>query len=207
MKRTVLTIAVFAILTITFSTFSGCSGTTSNNGNVTNANINANTGTKSGSENKTVYPPLASGLAEAEFELIPDGSKLKISEKKGKVVLINIWGTWCGPCRAEMPTLIALQDQYRDRGFEIIGANIGDGEGGLESNEKITKFVEEMKLNYTIVRSSNAVTKQFYTVTKQQVVPQSILVDREGHMRALFVGGGPNVFASMQETIGKAMNE
>ena len=209
MKRTITTLAIFAALTITFSSLSGCSGTPSNNGNAANssANANANTGTKTSGENKTVYPPLASGLADAEFELIPDGTKVKISEKKGKVVLINIWGTWCGPCRAEMPTLIALQDQYRDRGFEIIGANIGDGEGGLESNEKITKFVEEMKLNYTIVRSSNAVTKQFYTVTKQQVVPQSILVDREGHMRALFVGGGPNVFASMQETIGKAMNE
>lgn len=212
MKRTIATLTVFAALTITFSSLSGCSSSLQNANN-TNASSNANgantvnANAKNGETKSSIYPPLASGLAEADFELIDTGEKMKISGKKGKVLLVNIWGTWCIPCRAEMPTLISLQDKYREQGFEVIGANIGDGDGGTESNEKIKKFVDEMKLNYTIVRSSNATTREFYSVTRQQVVPQSLLVDRDGHLRAVFIGGGPKVFASMEETIAKAMTE
>jgi hypothetical protein len=64
-----------------------------------------------------------------------------------------------------------------------------------------------MKLNYTIVRSPSSTTEQFYRVTKQQVVPQTLLIDREGHLRGVFVGGGARVINSMKETLEKTMAE
>ena len=159
------------------------------------------------SDGKTsVYPPLASGLADAELELL-DGTKTKISDRKGKVLLLNIWGIWCGPCRAEMPHLVELQQQYGDRGFEIVGLNIGDRDGAPESVAAIKTFADSMKLNYTLVRSPGAATQQFYSISKQQVVPQTLLIDREGHLRGVFVGGGARVINSMKENVEKTMSE
>ena len=217
MREIITNLALFVVFCIAFSSFTACTGTQSNTANVSNAsnanaastaaNTNSQTFDTKASDTKTsVYPALAAGLADADFELL-DGSKIKVSERKGKVLLLNIWGTWCGPCRAEMPTLIGFQQQYGDRGFEVIGLNIGDGNGTPESVEDIKRFVDQMKLNYTIARSSNASTNQFYAITKQQVIPQSILVDRDGHLRGVFIGGGQRIFDSMKETIDKVMSE
>lgn len=207
MKRSITTLALFVVLTLGFSSLTGCGGTQTATGNNT-AKATGNTSSTSGdnTSKSAGFPPLASGLAEADLEML-DGSKFKISSKKGKVLLLNIWGTWCGPCRAEMPTLMALQNEYGPKGFEVIGMNIGDGGGTPETVPQITKFVEQMKLNYTIARSPNAVTNEFYKITKQSVVPQTMLVDREGHLRGVFVGGGERVFNSLRETVAKTMAE
>src|SRR5437763_3981345 len=66
------------------------------------------------------YPPLVSGIADAPIEMV-DGSPSKIADRKGKVVLVNLWATWCGYCRQEMPHLISMQNQYRDKGFQVLG--------------------------------------------------------------------------------------
>lgn len=176
-------------------------------GGQVNSPANTNT-TQAGNASSVVYPPLAAGLAEAEFENL-DGSKFKISERKGKVLLLNIWGIWCGPCRAEMPHLAEMYDKYRDKGFEVIGLNIGDAGMQPEAVEKIKQFAENFnpRLTYPMARSSGASTAQFYQVTKQSVVPQSLLVDREGKLRGMFIGGGPNVIQKMKETVEKTMAE
>lgn len=207
MKRSITVLALFIAFTFAFSSLSGCGGTqTATGNNAAKAGANANAKTGDNTAKSTVFPPLATGLAEAEFVLL-DGGKFKLSDKKGKVLLVTIWGTWCGPCIAEMPTLIEFQNQYREQGLEVIGLNIGDGAGTPEPIDKIKKFVEQKQLNYTIASSANASTNQFYQITKQQVVPQSILVDREGHLRGVFVGGGERIFQSMKETIAKTMAE
>lgn len=193
----------FAALAVVFSALTGCGGVQSSN---TNANTTAtNTGAQK-QPSSSDYPPLAAGLADAEVAMV-DGTKFKISDKKGKVLLVNIWGTWCGPCIAEMPHLRALQDQYGDSGFEVIGLNIGDGSGTPEPLDDIIEFVAKQKLNYTIAIASNAVTNQFYAITRQSVVPQTILVDREGKLRGVFVGGGPRIFDSLKQNVAKVMAE
>ena len=204
MKEIVRNIALFAAFCLVFSSLTSCTGTGASvgNGNAVKTNGNAPPTASKSSE----YPPLASGLAEADFELL-DGTKFKVSEKKGKVLLLNIWGTWCGPCREEMPHLVEFQNQYSAQGLEIIGLNIGDGSGTPEGVDQIKAFVEKMKLNYTIARSPNSSTVQFYQISKQQVVPQTLLVDREGHLRGVFVGGGQRVIDSMKSTLDKTMAE
>ncbi len=198
MKEIFTNLALFLVFCIAFSGLTACTASQQAVSNATtNAPANAAVGT-------SVFPPLASGLTEAELELL-DGTKTKISDRKGKVLLLNIWGIWCGPCRAEMPHLVELQDLYRDRGFEVVGLNIGDQNGAPEGVEAIKKFAQQMKLNYTLVLSPEAATRQFYLVTKQQVVPQTLLVDREGNLRGVFIGGGGRVIDSMKLTVAKTM--
>lgn len=195
--------SVLVLVCVGFSTLSACTSSQQAGSNTARANGVA---VQAGEKKSSVYPPLASSLADAELELL-DGTKTRISDRKGKVLLVNIWGIWCGPCRAEMPHLVELQDLYRDRGFEIVGMNIGDQNGSPEGVEAIKTFAEKMKLNYTVVRSPSSTTEQFYRVTKQQVVPQTLLIDREGHLRGVFVGGGARVINSMKETLEKTMAE
>lgn len=202
MRNLFSNLALLIILVVAISSGPGCSSTQQAGSNAAPAKSE----TKSDEKKTSVYPPLAAGLADAELELL-DGAKTKISDRKGKVLLVNIWGIWCGPCRAEMPHLVELQDLYRDRGFEILGMNIGDQNGSPEGVEAIKTFAEKMKLNYTIVRSPSSTTEQFYRVTKQQVVPQTLLIDRDGHLRGVFVGGGARVINSMKETLEKTMAE
>lgn len=205
---------VFAGLALAISSINGCG----DSGGVNNANSNGNSDANVGRTNSNSntyssvagvdYPPLAFALTNAEFELI-DGTKFKVGDNKGKVLLLNIWGIWCGPCRAEMPELVRLQDQYDDQGFEIVGINIGaDQEGTVESVDKIKKFATDMKLNYTLARATEqSSVKAYYDVTKGDAVPQNILVDRQGRLRGVFIGYGPGVSQKLEDTLTKVMGE
>lgn len=198
-------LAFFVVFCFVFMSFTACTGMQSNvtNNKAGKAPVSVNSQPAGGN---AAFPMLPSGLAEAEFELL-DGAKMKISERKGKVLLLNIWGIWCGPCRAEMPHLVEMHNKYHEKGFEIIGLNIGDQNLGAESIDAIKKFGEAMKLNYTLARSAQASTEEFYKLTRQRVVPQTVLVDREGRLRGVFVGGGLNVINSMKASIEKTLGE
>ncbi len=202
MRRILENLALFAILTVAFSGLTGCSG--SGDANVTSTDPQQNS--QPSSSRSSEYPPLASSLAQLDLELL-DGTNFKIADHKGKVLLLNIWGTWCGPCRAEMPHLIELKENYGDKGFEVIGINIGDGDGQPEPIELIEPFVERMKLNYVVTQSSYQSMMEFYKITKQNAVPQSFIIDREGHLRGVFIGGGPKVIDSMKQNVSKTMAE
>ena len=205
MKEVFKNLLLFCALCVAFSSLTACTGTQTtqapSNGPETNAPANAATDSKS-----SQYPPLVSGVAQADIELV-DGTTTKVSERKGKVLLLNLWGIWCAPCREEMPHLIKLQDEYKDRGFEVIGLNVGDEDMQPESNEKIKEFAEKEGLNYTLAHLSDSLAVEFNKVTKFGGVPQSLLVDRDGHLRGIFLGGGPKTIQSMQETVDKVMSE
>lgn len=213
-KSIIKHILVFAGLVLAISSFNGCRTPSGVNNANANANVNANIASTNSNGNSNGYssvasrdyPPLASGLAEAVLPLL-DGTSTKLADKKGKVLLVNIWGTWCGPCRAEMPMFMELQDKYRDKGLEVIGVNIGDGTGGSESTDEIKRFVEDKKLNYTVTASTPALNKDFYNISHQEVVPQTIIVDREGRLRNGFVGGGSGISDEIRTAVDKVMSE
>jgi thiol-disulfide isomerase/thioredoxin len=200
---------VFVGLVLAISSFNGCSGNAGNGVNtgntLSNVNSNANTGSTASTGD---YPPLLSSVANAEFENL-DGTKFKPVDKKGKIVLMNLWGIWCGPCRAEMPELVKLQDQYRDKDFEIIGLNIGKDQDTdePESVDAIKQFAAKMGLNYTLARSPRESSNKFYEVSGKSVVPQSILIDKQGRLRGVFTGFGPNITQSMRDTLAKLVSE
>lgn len=200
MKKVLNSFILYIALAVVFSALTSCRGDSPASSGTNQA------GSGSPDTKTSSYPLLPTSLSDANLELL-DGTVTRISERKGKVLLLNIWGTWCGPCRAEMPHLIVMQDKYREQGFEIVGMNIGQAGGLPESIEDIKRFAAEMKLNYTLVRSPGAATAAFYQVTKQQVVPQTILVDRSGRIRGVFIGGGQQIIDSMNKNLDKVMAE
>jgi thiol-disulfide isomerase/thioredoxin len=107
-----------------------------------------------------------------------DGKPLTIAALPGKVIILNFWATWCGPCRAEIPDLIALQDRYKGR-LQIIGLNVDDEEADIQ------QYVQEMGINYPVAMTSNDVRIQFGGIP---ALPTSFVLDTEGRVVQKHVG-------------------
>jgi len=108
-----------------------------------------------------------------------DGREVSSSAWRGKVVLINFWATWCGPCRAEIPDLVALQEKYRDH-LQIIGISEDEGPPDV-----VKRFVEQHKVNYPIVMTSPEIRELFPGVN---ALPTTFVLDRESHLVQKHVG-------------------
>ena len=141
---------------------------------------------------------------DADFVDI-DGKTFRLSDYKGKVLLINLWATWCGPCRPQMTKLNDLQNSYRDEGLEVIGLDIGDAVGKPEGVPQIKAFARRLGINYYLGRSPKATTDQVNKLTKAPVVPQSILIDRVGRLRGVFIGSGSEIHRAMQSNVEKLL--
>lgn len=197
--------AVFVVLSIALSGFSACSGTNPQNekglpDNSTDAAAAANSAA-AGSAAKNEYPPAPTAVMQTEIKDV-DGNAFKLDDKKGKVVLVNLWATWCGPCRAEMPELVALQDKYRDKNFEIIGLDTDE-----ETPEEIKTFAQSMKLNYQLGYADAKLMREFLKISKFEGIPQSFLIDRDGRLRNVFVGGGSKIVNQLKEAVEKTVTE
>jgi peroxiredoxin len=121
------------------------------------------------------------GTAAPDFALRSlEGRTVRLSDYRGKVVLVNFWATWCGGCRVEMPWLVELERQYRPQGLEIVGVSMDDA-----NDEVVAKFAKAKNVNYTIVRGNDAVAKAYGEV---QMMPQTFLVDRDGNAAGHFTG-------------------
>jgi len=108
-----------------------------------------------------------------------DGRTISSSELRGKVTLINFWATWCGPCRAEIPDLIALQNKYKNE-LQVIG--ISEDEAPPEA---VKQFVAAHKMNYAVAMSTPEIEKLFPGTV---ALPTSVLVDRDGRIVQRHVG-------------------
>src|SRR5579871_1204333 len=105
-----------------------------------------------------------------------DGKTMRLSDLRGKAVLLNFWATWCGPCKIEMPWFVELQKEYGPQGLQIVGVAMDD-----TSKDDIAKFVKEMGVNYPILLGKEAVGEQYGGVN---VLPTTFFIDREGKIVA-----------------------
>lgn len=152
-------------------------------------------------DSKSAYPPAPEAIRNADIEMI-DGTMIKIADKKGKVVLVNLWATWCGPCRFEMPELVKLQDKYRDKGFEVIGLDVDP-----EPVEDIKPFSQKMGLNYQLGWAERELVMEFFNISGSQGIPQSFLINRRGELTGVFFGVGGDVIEKMKKTVTKVVEE
>jgi thiol-disulfide isomerase/thioredoxin len=161
-----------------------------------------------GDTGAVVYPPAPASIMEPELTAV-DGSKFSLSGRKGKVLLVNLWATWCGPCIEEMPDLVKMQEELGPKGFEVIGINTETNEGFTveELKPKIDDFIVEHRLNYPNAFIVEGMFDEFVKLSKLPAIPQSIVVDREGRLRGVFTGGGAKNVAKMRETAEKVVLE
>lgn len=108
-----------------------------------------------------------------------DGRRLSSEAFKGKVVIVNFWATWCPPCRAEIPDLIALQDKYRDA-LQIVGVSQDEIPA-----EQVKRFAVEHRMNYPVVMSTKEIEALFPGI---HALPTSFVLDREGRLVQKHVG-------------------
>ncbi len=124
------------------------------------------------------------------------GNEVKMTDYKGKVVVINFWATWCGPCRLETPWLVELREQYKKQGFEIIGVSV-DSLGEYDPAE-VSEFIKKHKIEYPIVMATKEMVTAFGPVTG---LPTTIVIDRQGKIRHRHRG-----LISFEDIKGKVVN-
>lgn len=113
------------------------------------------------------------GKPAPDFSLASlDGSTLKLSDYRGKAVLLNFWATWCEPCKIEMPWFVDLQKKYGPQGLQILGVAMDDA-----SNKEISDFARKMGVNYPIMIGKEAVGDQYGGLP---YLPSTFYIDRDG---------------------------
>lgn len=110
------------------------------------------------------------------------GQEVAFAEHLGEVVLINVWATWCGPCRVEMPPIQDIYHRYRDEGFTVLAVSIDTGPG---YREKVEEFVDELGLDFPVLLDPEG---RISRVLKTIGVPETFVVDRQGRIVKRWIG-------------------
>ena len=131
--------------------------------------------------------PVAKTAESVERSRVPDvvfraldGSSMTLSDFAGKIVLLNFWGTWCAPCLDEIPELVRLSHQFKNRGVEVVGVALDSG-----SPDDIREFMAVHGMDYEIVIGDLSVVKSRFHVFG---FPTSLLIDRQGIVRKRYFG-------------------
>ncbi len=146
-------------------------------------------------------PKKTGDLAQApDFSLKTlNGQEITLSGLRGKVILLDFWATWCGPCKESIPHLAQLYRNQRERGFELIGMS----KDRLEDIEMVRRFVTSMEIPYPIVITPDEVARK-YRVTG---LPTAILIDRRGTIRERIVGFNRAIGQQIESKVGELIAE
>jgi thiol-disulfide isomerase/thioredoxin len=145
----------------------------------------------------------AVGNMPADYEVPTlDGAKFKLSDYRGKVLVVDFWATWCGPCRQEIPQLVRISNQNRERGVEIVGLHIDDR--GRSTPQQIRRFIEQYSINYPVGMASDDMFTA-YLGTVEDTIPQTLVFDRKGRLVKHFVGYGPAHARALDEAVNLAL--
>ncbi|MCS6957180.1 MAG: TlpA disulfide reductase family protein [Aquificaceae bacterium] len=136
-------------------------------------------------------PPVEQSLPDFTFKT-SDGKDIKLSDFRGKVVLVNFWATWCPPCKEEMPLFEREYRRCKDRGFEVLAVNMDSSDGAFE------KFLRENPYSFRVVRPSGDLEREL----KLMGFPTSYLLDKEGKIYRIKLG----VYRELEKDLKELLN-
>ncbi|HJT68140.1 MAG TPA: TlpA disulfide reductase family protein [Pyrinomonadaceae bacterium] len=117
-----------------------------------------------------------------------NGQPIKLSNYSGKVLLVNLWATWCGPCRRETPELVRLHKEYQSRGVEMVGLSTEDP---VASAQSVHDFVQQFQVDYQVGWATREVAIALMQMTGKSSIPQSFIITRNGRIKKRFIGFHP----------------
>jgi thiol-disulfide isomerase/thioredoxin len=109
-----------------------------------------------------------------------NGASVKLSDYRGKVVLLNFWATWCGPCKIEIPWFMEFEQQYKNKGFAVLGVAMDD-----EGWEVVKPYIADRKVNYRVVMGNDSVASAYGGI---EALPTTFVIDQEGRIVASHIG-------------------
>jgi cytochrome c biogenesis protein CcmG/thiol:disulfide interchange protein DsbE len=109
-----------------------------------------------------------------------EGNDVSLADFRGKVVLLNFWATWCGPCKIEMPWFVEFQRKYKDQGFSVVAVSLDE-----EGWEVVRPFAEDMKLNFPVLLGDDELAERFGGV---QALPTTFIIDKQGRIYNTHMG-------------------
>ena len=115
----------------------------------------------------------------SQMQTIEEFTQDKLNEYRGKIVVLNFWAIWCAPCRAELPDLQAVHQEYQDQGVVIVGVNVS------ESSEDIIAFAQKLGVTFPMLRDSQHSGMNSFGV---QVLPTTFFLNQEGQVKRRWVG-------------------
>ena len=133
-------------------------------------------------------PPVIPALVLSTEMKSATGQPIKLSNYSGKVLLVNLWATWCGPCRRETPELVKLHKEYQARGVEMVGLSTEDP---IASAQSVHDFVQQFQVDYQVGWATRDVTIALMQLTGKTSIPQSFVITRSGKIKKQFIGFHP----------------
>jgi cytochrome c biogenesis protein CcmG, thiol:disulfide interchange protein DsbE len=146
-------------------------------------------------------PPSArEGFLAPDFTLdLLGGEQVQLSDLRGKVVMVNLWASWCPPCRAEMPAIENVYRTYKDKGFEVLAINITYQDGEAEA----AAFAQDYGLTFPILLDRTGAVSNRYLL---RAMPSTFFIDRQGVIRSVVIGG-PMSEAVIQSKVEELLKE
>ena len=139
----------------------------------------------------------------ADFDVrTVDGRTIKLSDYRGKVLVMDFWATWCGPCRQETPQLARLARENQNRGLEVIGLHVDDR--GRSSPEDIRKFMDHYGISYTVGLASDDMFTS-YLGEEDDTIPQTLVFGRDGRLLKHLIGYSPSHGRELDEAVNQAL--
>jgi thiol-disulfide isomerase/thioredoxin len=135
-----------------------------------------------------------------ETAIVPlDGAPFRLADYRGKIVVLDLWATWCGPCRMEIPHLVKISEDYAGRGVEVIGLTVEDPR---RDEAKVRSFARDFQINYKLGWAED---DWFLSMTGGNgSIPQTFVIDRDGQIRLHAPGYSPALPRLIREAIDKA---
>ncbi len=128
----------------------------------------------------TASPALAPAIAAPDFTLTAmGGQKMHLKDQRGRVVMVNFWATWCGPCRQEMPQLNRLFEKYRSSGFVLLGVNVDD------DTSTAREVASKLGVTFPVLLDTDKTVSKLYELS---TMPSTVIIDRDGKVRYMHRG-------------------